>query len=206
MKFVQIPFIVRSVFFLFTWRIKTRERAIYLTFDDGPTPEVTPWVLDILDQFNAKATFFCIGKNVENHPEIYNVILRRGHSVGNHTYSHIKYLHKKNDEFIADVQAAHSFISSDLFRPPYGKLSLWNVISLIRKYKIVYWTQMIYDWEADIDRDFIIDSISKNAKSGDIILMHDSVKSADNLKVILPLVLHNLSNDKYLFKKIENIV
>ncbi len=143
MLFVKTPILVMKLFPELIWHFSRRENQqenqLYLTFDDGPTPEVTPWVLDNLREYNAKGTFFCLGRNVDRYPDIYQQILDEGHAVGNHTYSHLKGSHTSNSEYINDIKLAGADIESKLFRPPYGRFRKSQIREIRKDYQIVMW-------------------------------------------------------------------
>lgn len=170
------------------WRLKKSEH-LYLTFDDGPTPEVTPWVLDLLKEKNIKATFFCVGENVEKHPELYKRVLDEGHSVGNHTYSHKSAWQNLWSTWLADFKRAEPLIDSKLMRPPYGKLWPWQAARLrMMGYRIIMWTFITYDFDPTSNPIVALHKMKK-LKNGSIIVMHDQPKAKANLKVILPEIL-----------------
>jgi peptidoglycan/xylan/chitin deacetylase (PgdA/CDA1 family) len=162
---------------------------VYLTFDDGPHPVVTPWVLKQLEKYGAKATFFCLGKNVEQYPETYQMILDAGHSVGNHTYSHQKGFRMSTLRYIEDVAFAANYIHSELFRPPYGQISRTQIKRLSQHYRIVMWTVMSRDYSQYVNGETCFLNATKGVEPGAIIGFHDSLKSFDNLKYALPKVL-----------------
>ncbi|MFY0672851.1 MAG: polysaccharide deacetylase family protein [Bacteroidia bacterium] len=168
-----------------TWRLKSSD-SLYLTFDDGPTPEVTPWVLDVLKENKVKATFFCVGANVEKYPKIYQRVLDEGHSVGNHTYSHKSAWQHLWSTWLIDFRKAEKVINSKIMRPPYGKIWPWQA-SRIRKlgYEIIMWTFITYDFDPTSDPSLALAKMKK-LKKGSIIVMHDQPKAKNNLKVILP--------------------
>lgn len=168
------------------WQASPEDSSVYFTFDDGPTPEVTKWVLELLDEFNAKGTFFCIGNNVEKHPSIYNSILSQNHSVGNHSYSHLNGWKIDGDTYAQDVQVASQFIQSPLFRPPYGKCNFSQYKSLSEKYTIVMWSILTGDWRQDASSEKIIEKVNKYMIPGSILVFHDSVKAFPILKQVLP--------------------
>ncbi len=170
------------------WEIESQS-SVYLTFDDGPHPVVTPWVLRQLEKYGAKATFFCLGKNVEQYPETYQMILDAGHRVGNHTYSHQKGLRMSTLRYIEDVSFAANYIHSELFRPPYGQISKSQIKRLSQLYRIVMWTVMSRDYSQYVNSEACFRNATKGVKPGAIIGFHDSLKSFDNLKYALPKVL-----------------
>mgnify|MGYP000047047159 CR=1 FL=1 len=183
------------------WAFSRSENKVYLSFDDGPIPEVTPWVLDQLNAYNAKATFFCIGENIKKHPEIFQRIISEGHTFGNHTFNHLKGTETASEKYIQNVDAFEKSIQnlkiqkSNLFRPPYGKITR-NQSKILQKkgYKIVMWDLLSYDWDKDISPEKCLQIVLQNIQPGSIVVFHDSVKAEKNLRYVLPKVLKNLSN------------
>lgn len=172
-----------------------RDMHLHLTFDDGPTPDVTHWVLDKLKEYGAKATFFCLGRNVERYPETYNRIVEEGHSVGNHTYSHLKGWQVSKPEYLDDVKLASNYISSGLFRPPYGRMG-WNQLRALKdQYRILMWDVMSYDFSNRICPRQCLDNVIGNVRNGSIVVFHDSKKAHRNLQYALPGVLDAFSGD-----------
>ena len=185
----RVPKIIRSLYpSEVLWDIDSQS-SVYLTFDDGPHPVVTPWVLRQLEKYGARATFFCLGKNVEQYPETYQMILDAGHSVGNHTYSHQKGFRMSTLRYIEDVAFAANYIHSELFRPPYGQISRTQIKRLSQHYRIVMWTVMSRDYSQYVNGETCFLNATKGVEPGAIIGFHDSLKSFDNLKYALPKVL-----------------
>lgn len=205
MKFtpVKTPEVAKRLFPKYIWDIKTNEKILYLSFDDGPTPGITEFVLDTLNEFNAKATFFCIGNNVEKHPEIYNRILKEGHAVGNHTHHHLNAWKHSAKVYMEDVARASERIDSKLFRPPYGKLKLAHSKQLASlNFKIVMWDVLSFDWESEISPETCLANVISKATKGSIVVFHDSMKAERNLKHALPKVLNYFSAIGFSFEKI----
>lgn len=205
---VKTPRSVKALFPNYVWDIKTNQKEIYLTFDDGPTPKITPWVLQQLKKYNAKATFFCIGNNVEKYPEIFSQILKEEHAIGNHTFNHLKGWKVKTSDYIEDVlQCNSTFISSvstKLFRPPYGKLKPKQTKQLKEKgYKIIMWDILSLDWDKQVTPEKCLNNVLKHSTKGSIIVFHDSIKAEKNMKFALPKVLKHFSNKGFAFKAIE---
>ena len=178
-------------------------KTVYLTFDDGPTPGVTEQVLSMLAEVGAKATFFCIGNCVEKHPELYNKLLEDNHAVGNHTYSHKNGWKVSLNNYVEDVEKCNQIFKSKLFRPPYGKLSPRQFILLRKSYTIVMWDVLSMDYDTRLSSDICLNNVLHNVRNGSIITFHDSLKAWPRLKVILPLILKELSNKGFSFSVIH---
>lgn len=184
------------------WGMSTNEKVVYLTFDDGPIPELTPWVLDLLQEYNIKATFFCIGSNVEKHPSIYQRILDEGHQVGNHSMNHENGFKTQVTSYIESINQANRLIQSHLYRPPYGRMTKKQESALEGKYKVIMWSWLSQDYDNNMSSDKIVAAATK-IKPGDILVFHDNVKATDNLKKSLPVILQNLINEGFTFDSIN---
>ncbi len=180
-----------------TWDIPGEEKNVYLSFDDGPTPDVTRRVLENLKQYNAKATFFCLGRNVDHYPEIYRQILNGGHSTGNHTYSHLKGWGSSNKNYFDDIELARYHIDSDLFRPPYGRIKPSQVTEILKTYRIIMWSVLSIDYNRHVSGDTCVKNVTENVRPGSIIVFHDSAKARKNVYYALPRVLEYLSDNGY---------
>ncbi len=181
----KVPSVIQALFPSITWRIPNNEGKIFLTFDDGPHPEGTPKVLDILAEHDAKATFFCLGKQVEKYPVIFDRIKQEGHAVGNHTYSHLSGWTTGNKRFFEDIARADDIIGSSLFRPPYGQIRPSQVRVIKKKYKIVMWDVMSGDYDAKQKPEVIIKRVQKLSMSGSVVIFHDGKIVLKTLKQIL---------------------
>lgn len=199
------PKFIQRIFPSLIWNFPEEEvgRSVFLTFDDGPTPVITPWVLDTLDKFEAKATFFCLGKNVEQYPELYNEIRSRGHAVGSHSYSHQKGWGMSLSRYIEDYNFADTFIETNLIRPPYGRITPKQARVLSERYKIIMWDILTHDYSRTISRKRCLRAITKHARAGSIIVFHDSKKSEKNLRYALPRALEFLKKEGYQCRRIE---
>lgn len=184
------------------WRIQTNEKKLFLTFDDGPHPEITGEVLSLLAQYNAKATFFCLAKNVEAFPEVYKQIITRGHSVGNHTYSHPLGWKTPNEVYLDNVKKAAECIKSNLFRPPYGKFTLKQFKLLREDYKCVMWDVLSKDYDVGLSAEHCFKRIQKKAKSGSIIVFHDSEKAKERMLPALKQTLKYFTSNGFEFNSI----
>lgn len=199
----QVPSFIHRLSKLFVWTIPNKNKIIYLTFDDGPNPEVTPLVLDVLDQYDATATFFCVGENVERYPDLFNEIKNRGHNVGNHTYNHLKGFQTDTKTYIENVEKADKLVKSKLFRPPYGRIKWRQARKLSKKYQVIMWSLLTYDYDSSVDVAEIVDEVQKKSKSGDIVLFHDSLKAKKNVLEALPLVLQFWKAEGFKVEKIS---
>jgi peptidoglycan/xylan/chitin deacetylase (PgdA/CDA1 family) len=183
--------------------LDTKEKLVYLTFDDGPTPEVSHWVLDVLDIHEIKATFFCIGQQVEKYPDTFQEIIKRGHAIGNHTYHHLSGWKCTDEQYITDTERAADLIQSNLFRPPYGRIKRSQYAALKKQYKIIMWDVLSKDYDMEVQPEACIKNVVSNIKPGSIIVMHDSVKAQRNMKHSLPLIIHDLFNLGYQFGNLK---
>lgn len=187
------------------WAYPKGNNYVYLTFDDGPTPGVTDWVLDTLKSFNAKATFFCIGKNVAAHEELFNRIIDEGNCIGNHTHNHLNGWKVSTTEYLTNVQKAAKYIGSNLFRPPYGRSSLRQAKELRKLgYEIIMWDILAMDWNKSLSPEICYKNVMENVQDGSIIVFHDSIKASQNLKQILPEILKALKKEGYRFELIPS--
>jgi peptidoglycan/xylan/chitin deacetylase (PgdA/CDA1 family) len=214
----KTPGFVKTLFPNFVWNINTEQKELYLTFDDGPTPEITDWVLQTLNKFEAKATFFCIGNNIEKHPDIFQNILAEEHAIGNHTYNHLKGWKHKTKDYIEDVLNTQDLMNFEiqdseivnrepslvkLFRPPYGKFKNKQSKKLLElDYRIILWDVLSYDWDSSVSEQTCFNNVTSAAKEGSIIVFHDSLKASRNLKHVLPQVLEYYSEKGFSFKRL----
>lgn len=193
MLLVKTPVLIMKLFPELIWHFASREEdpknQVYLTFDDGPTPDVTPWVLDCLKEYQARATFFCLGRNVDKYPGIYRQILEGEHAVGNHTYSHLKGWKTPDQEYIDDIRLAGHSIDSELFRPPYGKVRKAQIRTIRKDYRIVMWDILSRDYDHSISPQQCLANVEANIKPGSIVVFHDSLKARTNLSYTLPRLL-----------------
>ena len=204
--FTKTPFWLKKLYPSCLWNYPPVEgKKIYLSFDDGPHAVATPFVLDELKKVNAKASFFCIGKNVQQEPAIYKQILMEGHRVGNHTFNHLNGRTTDSTQYLKNVEQARDLIDSDLFRPPYGRMSAFQIRNMIQKlhYKIVMWDVLSGDFDPRVDGRRAADRVIINSRPGSIVIFHDSTKAFRVLKEALPLVLAYFSGQGYSFETIH---
>lgn len=205
MQMVKPPYLLQKLFPGLVWRFSIKENVVFLTFDDGPIPGLTPWVLDTLKQYNAKATFFCVGENVYKNREIFNRIIDEGHSVGNHTYNHLKGWKTENQTYFNNIEKCGELVPSNLFRPPYGKIKRSQLYSplLKNKFKIILWDVLSYDFDKNVNPERCLKNVLKHAKTGSIIVFHDNLKAEKNLRYVLPRALETLSVNGFRFEAIK---
>lgn len=182
------------------WRMDRRERAVYLTFDDGPIPESTPFILDILRRFGVRATFFVVGDNVRKYPDLFQQIIDEGHLVGNHTHNHISGFRHTVRDYMFNVEKANAYIRSHFFRPPHGWMRLAQYAWLSRRYKVVMWDVVTRDYSKWMTPDDIVNNVKRYVRNGSIITFHDSLKAIDKLHTALPRSLQWLTEQGYAFK------
>ncbi|MDA3820920.1 MAG: polysaccharide deacetylase family protein [Candidatus Delongbacteria bacterium] len=202
--FSKIPgFIQHTPWQKHLWSVPSNgDKTLYLTFDDGPTAGVTEKVLSILDDFKVKATFFCLGRNAEHYPELINLIRAKGHRIGNHSYSHIKGYRTNTKKYLDDVNLADNVLKSTLFRPPYGRIRHRQAKKLGKKYTIVMWEILSFDYNASITPATCYKNVVNHVQPGSVIVFHDSLKTSHNVLSCLPSVLAELTNRQYQFKTI----
>ena len=201
----KAPWLLKKYYSECTWNIKTDEKILYLTFDDGPDPEATEFVLSELKKYNARATFFCIGKNVEDHFEMYKQLLMEGHKPGNHTYDHLNGWKTTDTKYLQNIEKAAKIIDTNLFRPPYGKISKFQLTALKGeklKLRTIMWDVLSGDFDTTIKSENCYLNVIKNAKEGSIVVFHDSQKAFPHLKYALPRVLEYFSEKGFSFKSI----
>lgn len=196
----QPPQFIRRLYPRACWRMDSSERAVYLTFDDGPIPEVTPWVLDVLDKYHIKATFFMVGDNVRKHPDEFKMVVERGHRIGNHTYNHLKGMAVHTDHYVANIDKADCYLSTNLFRPPHGLMRLRQYRALCERYHIIMWDLVTRDYNPKLNGRQILRKVQQYARPGSIITFHDSLRATHNLYYALPRAIEWLLAEGYEFK------
>ena len=197
----QIPNIVRAFYPTLLWRKDKNKKVIYLTFDDGPTEELTHWILKTLDEFGVKATFFCIGNNAEKHPEIVDEIRQNGHSVGIHGYEHRRGLYKEGDAYFSDIERSKNIIKSNLFRPPHGNITPSQAKKLKNLgYNVVLWDVITRDYNPSLSEEKVLDIAKKYTRNGSIVVFHDSRKAFKNMKYAFPKAVKYWLDNGYTFE------
>jgi len=203
---VKSPYILRKLFkSLIHWDVKTTEKTLYLSFDDGPIPEVTPKVVELLKVYDAKATFFMVGENIDKYNSIFQEVKAAGHTIGNHTYNHIKSWKSTNKEYFDNIDKASELIDGKLFRPPHGQIKLKQLKDLSKDYNIVFWSVLSGDFDNSISKEQCKDNVISNAKNGSIIVFHDSLKAEKNMLYALEKTLIHFSNLGYNFKSLAHL-
>jgi peptidoglycan/xylan/chitin deacetylase (PgdA/CDA1 family) len=198
--FIKTPYIVKLFYPSVIWKVKDNQKNIYVTFDDGPDEKITPEVLDLLDEYNAKATFFCVGEKVKENAPIYHQILEQGHSVGNHSYHHLKGRKTNNKEYLINVNEAKKVIDSSFFRPPYGSFNFRQIQALKKDFKIVLWSVLPGDFDNKISKEKVLERAIKHSGAGSIIVFHDNNKFREKMLFALTGFLEHYKSMGYNFK------
>ncbi|MDR2679854.1 MAG: polysaccharide deacetylase family protein [Tannerella sp.] len=199
----QPPRIYRWFFPGAFWRIpspKGQPKCVYLTFDDGPIPEMTPWILDTLDRYGIKATFFCVGENVRKYPELYRMLTERGHRTGNHTFNHIQGIRFMSKNYIRNIAEASKYIDGDLFRPPHGHMRFSQVLRLRKLFRIIMWDVVTRDYSPHMTAKGVFNNVKRYTRNGSIIVFHDSLKAVGRIEEALPKSIEWLLNEGYEFR------
>lgn len=201
--FVKTPVLLKKIFPNQVWSIPAQEKKLYLTFDDGPTPGITEWVLDELAKYKAKASFFLVGKNIEQYPEIVQRIKTEGHAAGNHTYNHVNGWQTATSSYIKNSLKCSELLDTNLFRPPYGRITQMQTRIMNNRYKIIMWDVLSGDFDHSVSKDKVLNNVLKNTESGSIIVFHDSVKAQPRMQYALPRVLEHYSEQGFRFEKLS---
>ena len=199
----QVPEILRKLYPKAIWRMSPDEKAVYLTFDDGPIPVITPWVVELLGRYDIKATFFMVGDNVHKHPQEYLQVVEAGHRIGNHTFNHLKGLFTETNEYLDNVEKTDALIHSKLFRPPHGMLRRSQYNELSKHYQFVMWDLVTRDYSNRLCGEDVLTKVKKYVRNGSIITFHDSLRSENNLRYALPRAIEWLLEQGYEFKLFE---
>lgn len=203
MYFIKTPTLLKSIFSQQIWSIPVPDKSVFLTFDDGPTPGVTDWVLETLKKFEAQATFFLVGKNAERNPGLVQKILNEGHGIGNHTYTHLNGWRTSLASYSKSTLKCGEVVPGNLFRPPYGRITRAQTRRLGNRYKIIMWDVLSGDFDTELPKEKVVKNVLNNTEAGSIIVFHDSIKAEPRLKYALPRVLNYLQDEGYSFPKIE---
>lgn len=199
MYLARTPFILKKLYPSLTWNKNRKDRVVYLTFDDGPIPEVTPFVLEQLHKYQAKATFFCIGDNVRKNKELFEQILNKGHAVGNHTFNHLNGWNTPADEYVKNVFKCDDHFKTRLFRPPYGRLTTAQIRTLKTHFEIIMWDVLSGDFDQGLSAEKCLQNVLRNTGNGSIIVFHDSLKAAEKLREVLPQAIATLASRGFKF-------
>ena len=207
--FKKTPSLIQKIFSERIWRIDTDEKILYFTFDDGPHPEATSFVLEELKRYNAKATFFCVGRNVKDNFAMYERIISEGHCVGNHTFNHLNGWKTNDKIYVEDIAKAAKIIDNNLFRPPYGKITGFQAKAIQGNklhLKIIMWEVLSGDFDPSVNGENCYLNVVKNAKPGSVVVFHDSVKSLATLQHALPRLLKYYTDEGYSFQALPNMI
>lgn len=203
MYLVKTPEIIKPLGKNLVWNVSTTEKVLFLTFDDGPIPEITPWVLNVLDQYNAQATFFCVGDNVKKHPDVFQQVLDAGHLVGNHTMHHLNGWKTKYYSYLKNTLECKNRVDSNLFRPPYGKITRQQSVCLRQRFQIIMWDVLSGDFDQSISPEKCFQNVVTHAEEGSIVVFHDSIKAFGNLKHALPQTLEHFAKKGFRFETLS---
>ena len=203
MRIVKTPFWAKWLYPSLVWNIPNEDNAIFLTFDDGPI-DLTEEILDILDQYKVKATFFCVGENIVKNPSIHQRIIAEGHDIGNHTYNHLNNFKTTNENYLNNVALGQAQTKTKLFRPPYGKITPTSIKALKQDYKIIMWDILSYDFDQFVSPDECLNNVINNIRNGSIIVFHDNIKAKKSVLYALPKLLEWLQNQSYVPKRISD--
>ena len=200
MYFVNAPFFLRWYYPQVTWNKSRADKKLYLTFDDGPIPEITPWILDTLAQYNIKATFFCVGENISKHPEIFQRLIDEGHRIGNHTYNHLKGWDHSTADYVDNVYKCHKLTQSNLFRPPYARAKKSQLKRLEKDFDFIYWDVLSGDFDLNLTPENCLKNVIKYTKNGSIIVFHDNTKAIHRVQYALPRAIEYFLKNGYSFE------
>lgn len=196
--------VLKSLYPSLTWNKKTDQKNLYLTFDDGPTPGVTDRLLDLLQDYQAKASFFCVGRNLEKNPDLFRRILDEGHEIGNHTYNHMNGWKSSNLDYLKNIQSFQKVYQSKFFRPPYGRLKPAQIAALKGQYQIIMWSALSMDYHSRVSKEKCYANANKQLKAGDILLFHDSLKAEKSMFYAVQRILEEKSKEGYVFASLSN--
>lgn len=203
MYFIKTPELLKKLYPDQVWSLPSRDKTIYLTFDDGPTPGVTDWVLETLKQYKAKATFFLVGDNVKKQPEMVKQIVKQGHAIGNHTQNHLNGWSTVTRDYLRNTLKCAEVLETNLFRPPYGRITRRQAAIMKKRFKIIMWDVLSGDFDKTISKEKVLRNVLQNTEAGSIIVFHDSLKAESRMKYALPRVLENFSKQGFMFKSVS---
>lgn len=202
MYFIKTPELLKRLYPNQVWSLPAREKSIYLTFDDGPTPGVTDWVLETLAERKAKATFFLVGDNVKKHPELVKQMVKQGHHIGNHTQNHLNGWSTETRDYVRNTLKCAEVLESNLFRPPYGRITRRQAAIMKKRFKIIMWDVLSGDFDKSISKEKVLRNVLSNTVPGSIIVFHDSLKAESRMKYALPRVLDHFASEGFKFRSI----
>ena len=202
LNLIKSPKIIQLLFADFLWKIDTDEKVIYLTFDDGPHPVITPWIIDLMNKYDAKGTFFLIGDAVSKNPDLYQLYKTNGHQVGNHTFTHIKGWQSRKKNYLKEITQCSEVVESSLFRPPFGQINLQSIREIKKQYKVVMWDVLSWDFNTKTSAETCLSNVVNNSRKGSIVVFHENEKSMKNIMYVLPKVLEHFTKLGYKFKAI----
>lgn len=197
-----IPHLLQWIFPNYTWKVKTTKKVVYFTFDDGPHPEITPWVLEQLAIYKAKATFFMVGENIIKYPNIFEQVKLHGHQIGNHTFNHLNGWETNNDSYFQNMERCQQLTKTNLFRPPYGRIKKSQAKHISKTHQIIMWNKLSRDYDINLNIEESLKALKLLPANGAIFVFHDSEKAFKNLKVLLPELLQYYQNNGYCFESL----
>ncbi|HKK88862.1 MAG TPA: polysaccharide deacetylase family protein [Saprospiraceae bacterium] len=200
---VKTPLWVQKLIPSALWHFPRNENVLYLSFDDGPSPQLTPWILETLEKWKAKATFFCVGENINKYPQLYQEITELGHTIGNHSYNHLNGWLTNDKSYFQNIALNASQTGSKLYRPPYGRMKPSQIRHLKKRYQLVYWDVLSGDFDRDLSPEKCLKNILENARQGSIIVLHDNIKADKSLKYVLPRLLQHYAEKKWEMRNID---
>ncbi|WP_257656535.1 polysaccharide deacetylase family protein [Parapedobacter lycopersici] len=199
MYLTKAPLLLQWLYPTLTWHRSRSEKRLYLTFDDGPIPDVTPQILNTLKNYQIKATFFCVGENIKKHPDLFHRVLENGHRIGNHTYHHLNGWHTPTDTYLADISRCEQLTRSNLFRPPYGRGTRTQYARLRQQYEIIMWDVLSGDFDQQLSPDRCLANVTRHARNGSIVVFHDNVKAIPRVTYALPRAIEYWLDKGYQF-------
>lgn len=200
MYLAKAPFFLKWIYPKCIWNMDRSEKSVYLTFDDGPIPEITPFVLELLATYQIKATFFCVGENIKKNPHLFKQIVNAGHRIGNHTFNHLKGWKTKDESYLENVAACQELTQTNLFRPPYGRATHSQLKALYPDFKIIMWDVLSGDFDLNLSPEKCLQNVIQHTENGSIIVFHENIKSIPRVTYALPKAIESLLAQGYKFK------